>query len=518
MSDLLPVEENNNSPSPAVNKNQPNDQTLDLQSQLKKVAKNFLSKQLVADCCVFLALCIPLLVVRCMSDTMKIGFWCQDLSLSLPNKPDTVKASVLMMVSIFGPFFVFAINETHRAITDPRPVVNFFFIHCKAYSIFFFGLVINIIFTEAIKCSSGRLRPNFFDICQPDFSKINCTNKYGHASDLFLMDSPIRRFLVVHARGEDNQISSRPVRYPSDAFTEPVLDAPRHCADVHAYDALMMVHTATGHFEQRANYRLTYGNHEFTKPHKIKIVFFLGIPENGDEQEKIAVENKYYQDTVQGKFTDTYQNLTYKAVMAFRWVAMHCKNAKLILKMDDDVILDVHRFFEEFVYPPPYQQELIFCHMWMMAEVERTGKWGISLREYSQDYYPPYCSGFFVVIMPAIVEDLYLAAKATPFLWLDDVFIYGVVREDMHFVQIINLDEVAFREEHYTDCYKSYGYRCKYYVTVIGKSKKFPDEILTLRADRLKYLESPATAKCPGFMTDPFANSALGEYRIHPVC
>uniref|UniRef100_A0A2C9LE82 Hexosyltransferase n=1 Tax=Biomphalaria glabrata TaxID=6526 RepID=A0A2C9LE82_BIOGL len=113
----------------------------------------------------------------------------------------------------------------------------------------------------------------------------------------------------------------------------------------------------------------------------------------------------------------------------------------------------------EFPYPPQYQQELIFCHMWMFAEVERTGKWGISLLEYGQDYYPPYCSGFFVVIMPAIVEDIYQAAKATPFLWLDDVFIYGVVREEMHFVQIVNLDEVAYRQEHYRDCYKAYGYR-----------------------------------------------------------
>ena len=26
---------------------------------------------------------------------------------------------------------------------------------------------------------SGRLRPHFFDVCKPDWSKINCTNSYG---------------------------------------------------------------------------------------------------------------------------------------------------------------------------------------------------------------------------------------------------------------------------------------------------------------------------------------------------
>ncbi|CAL1536423.1 unnamed protein product [Lymnaea stagnalis] len=224
----------------------------------------------------------------------------------------------------------------------------------------------------------------------------------------------------------------------------------------------------------------------------------MGIPVDPAEQEAIEKENRYYGDTVQGNFTDTYQNLTYKAVMTFRWVSQHCKGVRIILKMDDDVVLDVHRFFEEFWFPPPYQQEVIFCHMWKFAEVERVGKWGISTREYPHEFYPPYCSGFFVVIMPAIVEDIYEAAKATPFLWLDDVYIYGVVREDMHDVQIINLDEVAFREEHYLACNRAYGYRCKYWVSVLGETRKFVPTLMTLRADRLRVLDICHAEKSKG--------------------
>ncbi|KAK0055443.1 beta-1 3-galactosyltransferase 1 [Biomphalaria pfeifferi] len=332
-------------------------------------------------------------------------------------------------------------------------------------------------------------------------------------NDLIFRDSPIRRFLIsnLHIVDDDEYVQARPIKYPRDEQTEALLGHPDHCREVRLFDALVLVHSATFHFERRNEYRMTYGNFEFTKPYKLKVVFFLGIPEDSRQQESITTEHKHHMDTVQGNFVDTYKNLTYKAVMSFRWASMHCKEAKLILKMDDDVILDVHRFFEEFPYPPQYQQELIFCHMWMFAEVERTGKWGISLLEYGQDYYPPYCSGFFVVIMPAIVEDIYQAAKATPFLWLDDVFIYGVVREEMQFVQIVNLDEVAYRQEHYRDCYKAYGYRCKYYVTVLGKSKTFAQELLTLRADRLRTLySSDATLTCPAILFDPFLNSAPG--------
>ncbi|CAG5130546.1 unnamed protein product [Candidula unifasciata] len=280
--------------------------------------------------------------------------------------------------------------------------------------------------------------------------------------------------------------TSRVTIYASDEETNSLLETRDMCGDVSGYDALVIVHTAVTHFQHRQRYRDTYGNFDFTRPYRLKIVFFLGLPSDPSLQSEILRENTQDGDTVQGNFTDTYRNLTYKAVMAYRWVSQNCRRVKVILKMDDDVILDVHRFFEEFVLPPIYQQELIFCHIWTLAEVERTGKWGISLQDYRGEYYPPYCSGFIVVVMPAIVEDLYETARDTPFLWLDDVFIYGVVRQEMRDVQLVNLDEVAFREEHYKACYKQYGYRCKYWATVLPEGQEFISMLLSLRAERLR--------------------------------
>ena len=34
---------------------------------------------------------------------------------------------------------------------------------------------------------------------------------------------------------------------------------------------------------------------------------------------------------------DTYENLTYKAVLGLRWIIDHCQQAKFVLKIDDDV-------------------------------------------------------------------------------------------------------------------------------------------------------------------------------------
>jgi hypothetical protein len=45
---------------------------------------------------------------------------------------------------------------------------------------YFIGLLINLIITDTAKIVVGRLRPNFIDICKPDFSQFNCTDVYGN--------------------------------------------------------------------------------------------------------------------------------------------------------------------------------------------------------------------------------------------------------------------------------------------------------------------------------------------------
>ena len=42
------------------------------------------------------------------------------------------------------------------------------------------GFLVNLIITDAGKIVVGRLRPNFLDVCDPDFSLFNCTDQYGN--------------------------------------------------------------------------------------------------------------------------------------------------------------------------------------------------------------------------------------------------------------------------------------------------------------------------------------------------
>ena len=43
---------------------------------------------------------------------------------------------------------------------------------------------------------------------------------------------------------------------------------------------------------------------------------------------------------IRNDFIDSYRNLTVKSIMALKWATEHCKNAKLIFKMDDDTLVN----------------------------------------------------------------------------------------------------------------------------------------------------------------------------------
>ena len=45
---------------------------------------------------------------------------------------------------------------------------------------YFIGLLSTLILTDTSKVVVGRLRPNFIDVCKPDFSKFNCTDVFDN--------------------------------------------------------------------------------------------------------------------------------------------------------------------------------------------------------------------------------------------------------------------------------------------------------------------------------------------------
>ncbi|KAK6182283.1 hypothetical protein SNE40_010000 [Patella caerulea] len=201
------------------------------------------------------------------------------------------------------------------------------------------------------------------------------------------------------------------------------------CIDIPQVTALVMVHSAIKHFARRENIRTTYASRHLFKPAVIRVIFLLGLPSsNENEQKKIEDEAQMHGDVIQGNFVDTYHDLTHKAVMGLRWISENCRNAKYVIKVDDDAVFDMWKFLTEF--PDPGSGKTMWCTVNNNSHIRRFGKWSVRRSQFRglQRYPWPYCGGFVVVMNGELIPELFHVVQTSPFFWIDDVYVYGVLR------------------------------------------------------------------------------------------
>ena len=95
--------------------------------------------------------------------------------------------------------------------------------------------------------------------------------------------------------------------------------------------------------------------------------FVVGLPEDRETRKKIEAENVEHNDILQIEMRDDYYNLTLKVVGLLNWINDHCSRVDFVLKVDDDVYVNVrnlreviknlnsseHSVYGSVVYNPP---------------------------------------------------------------------------------------------------------------------------------------------------------------------
>ncbi len=97
-------------------------------------------------------------------------------------------------------------------------------------------------------------------------------------------------------------------------------------------------------------------------------------------------------------FVDSYRNLTLKSIMWLKWTSDFCPNAQYVLKLDDDLIVNVFNLVNHMMQlwrRAIARNASILCLVWNRMTVVRDqeSKWYISKAEYSSDNFSTYCSG-----------------------------------------------------------------------------------------------------------------------------
>lgn len=105
------------------------------------------------------------------------GFYCTDESIRFPLKADTVKLWVAGLYGSLGGVCIVIFVEVTLILTceTTQNRIKSCLLNCL-YGVLFYalGAISTLLITEVGKHTTGRLRPNFIAVCQPDWDKINC--------------------------------------------------------------------------------------------------------------------------------------------------------------------------------------------------------------------------------------------------------------------------------------------------------------------------------------------------------
>ena len=206
---------------------------------------------------------------------------------------------------------------------------------------------------------------------------------------------------------------------------------------------LVAVHSSANNFKLRESIRQTWGSINRISQHKVRTVFLLARKPNLEIQDAIANESNKHKDIIQGDFIDHYRNLTLKNVMGLKWISEYCPTAKNVIKVDDDVFLNVPQAIS-FLTENSYLKigsDMIHCpHLLNVNPIRDTNyKWFVTTKEFPGHKYPLYCEGFGYILGTNLCRRLYKASTESNIFWIDDVFVTGILTQKLGDVKHIPL-------------------------------------------------------------------------------
>ena len=135
------------------------------------------------------------------------------------------------------------------------------------------------------------------------------------------------------------------------------------------------VHSTPSNYQRRSVIRETWAKQSLFPD--IRLLFMMGKVNDQHVMEAILFEYETYKDIVQEDFLDSYKNLTYKGLMALKWISTYCSQANYVLKVDDDIMVNTFtlmnhlKYLDHHEYSKKKMRGMILCLLWQSMEVMR---------------------------------------------------------------------------------------------------------------------------------------------------
>ncbi|CAH1153823.1 unnamed protein product [Phaedon cochleariae] len=213
---------------------------------------------------------------------------------------------------------------------------------------------------------------------------------------------------------------------------------------------LIAITSAPSHETARLAVRETWGHFAIRKD--IAIAFMLGATSNQTVNKNLEQEQGIFGDIIQGKFVDTYDNLTLKTISMLEWVDRFCPKAQFVLKTDDDMFINVSRLLAFIAKHKPEQRAIYgrLARKWKPIRSKKS-KYYISPQQYKPAVFPDFTTGPAYLFPAKISRDLYVAALNYTYFKLEDVFVTGIVANGLN-IKRVHAPEFLNKRVSFTPC------------------------------------------------------------------
>ena len=194
---------------------------------------------------------------------------------------------------------------------------------------------------------------------------------------------------------------------------------------------LAMIPTAMQNYDNRMAIRKTWANSSLFS-NQIKAVFLLGTSTDPELNETIKNENDLHHDIVQENFIDNYYNLTTKVIMGMKWASTYCDNAKFLIKIDDDAVLNTPKVLS-YLHTFEHLKNTAICEKCYgpCTKVirDRRSKYYESFEDYPAKYYADYCGGSAYIITTDLAGELYKSSLYNKIGKFEDAYMGGLMKQ-----------------------------------------------------------------------------------------
>lgn len=208
-----------------------------------------------------------------------------------------------------------------------------------------------------------------------------------------------------------------------------LMPSPLVCQRAKPY-LITLVTSAPANQRARQAIRDTWGGEVEVRGLRVMTLFMVGVPSDPGLAKLLIVEAREKADLIQGRFIDSYSNLTLKTLSLLGWARRFCPQAHFMAKVDDDVLFNPSALLH-FLNKSrnPYEQGDLYLgrvHLRVAPDRDPDSKHYLPSGAYPASVFPDYCSGTAYILSRSALLKISMAASVSPLstpLPPEDVFV-----------------------------------------------------------------------------------------------